>query len=217
MPVNKFNNTLTRHLQENFWLYAISILFISIGIVLGIRTVLSMGQLDKNDLLNYFSGFAEQLTGDNINNKNIFIQTMKNNVLVMFGLWLFGLTIIGIPFILFIDTIKGFTLGFTIAFFINGVGIKGIWLSLLSVCPQNIIYVPCIIISSVLAMHLSIMSLKSKVSNKSMRVSDRMNLGTYSFSFVIIVLLMFFGFFLESYLTPNLVRIVVASSGCVIL
>lgn len=216
MSVNKFNDALTRHLQENFWLYAVSILFICIGIVLGVRTVLLMGQLDKKDLLSYFSSFAEKFAGDSINHNSIFIETMKNNILIMFCLWLFGLTIIGVPFILLIDAIKGFTLGFTIAFFINGVGIKGMWLSLLSVCPQNMIYLPCIIISSVLAMHLSITALRSKFSYKGMR-NDFMNLGTYSFSFVLILLLMFVGFFLESYLTPNLVRIVVINSGCVIL
>ncbi|EPS49865.1 sporulation protein [Clostridium botulinum CFSAN002367] len=47
---NKFLGNINRHVQENFWLYIISLLCICTGIVLGIYSVKYMGSFEKGDL-----------------------------------------------------------------------------------------------------------------------------------------------------------------------
>jgi stage II sporulation protein M len=91
-------------------------------------------------------------------------------------------------------------------------GIKGMWVSLLGVLPQNIIYIPCIIFVSVLAMEFSLNILKDK-SNKNWASNVWIKITSYSFSFILITIIMAVGFTMESYLTPHILKVVIASIG----
>lgn len=212
MSENKMVNIINKHIQNNFWLYIISLLCICTGIVLGIYSVRYMGSFEKSDLLSYLKNFNSSIGSGNINYKSIFIETIKSNISVLAAVWFLGLTMIGIPVILIIDIIKGFTIGFTISFIINGMGIKGMWFSLLGVLPQNIIYIPCMIFASVLAMEFSLTILKDKT-NKQWVSNIWIRITSYSFSFILLLAVMFIGFCMEAYITPNMIKFVVASIG----
>jgi len=213
MMVNKkLLLNLRKHIEDNFWLYIIIVLCFCIGIIIGILTVNHMGNIDDNNLLSYLNNFTTSITKGTISYKTILIETIKNNFSLIIVIWFLGFTIIGIPLILFIDIIKGFTMGFTMTFMIKGLGIKGIGLSTLMVLPQNFIYIPCIIISSVIAMEFSLMLLKNKI-NRQWTSNIGSKMATYSFTFIFISSIMCLGFILESYLTPNIVRLLVQNIG----
>ncbi|MDP4177572.1 MAG: stage II sporulation protein M [Bacillota bacterium] len=207
MRTNKIINIFNKHFQDNFWLYMISLLCISIGIILGIYTVKYMGGLQKSDLISYLNSFTENTLKGKINSNAVLVETIKNNLPLLAAIWFLGLTIIGIPIILLFDIIKGFTVGFTISFFIKGLGSKGILVSLLGVLPQNIIYIPCLLISSVLAMEFSLSILRDKI-NKLWTQNIGVKIVSYSISFLLILLVMGVGFILEAYLTPGFMKLV---------
>lgn len=211
---NKFIDALNDHVQNNFWLYVISLLCICTGIVLGIYSVRYMGGFEKSDLVNYIKSFSSAIGSGNIDYKQIFIQTIKNNIPVLIIVWFLGLTMIGVPIILIIDILKGFTIGFTISFIINGMGIRGVWVSLLGVLPQNIIYIPCIIFISVLAMEFSLNMLKDK-GGKSWTSNIWLKITSYSVSFALVMIVMVVGFTMESYLTPQILKVVIAGLGSI--
>jgi stage II sporulation protein M len=212
MQINKVYGNIGKHFETNFWLYVVSLLCISTGIVLGIYTVKYMSVQQKTDLLSYFTSFTTAITSSEVNNKNVFIETIKNNIPMFLALWLLGLTIVGIPIILIIDVIKGFTLGFSSTFIIIGMGMKGFWMTLVGLIPQNIIYIPCFIIASVLGMELSLYKLKDKFNKGSKGFVNSQNI-TYSITFLIIILVMGIGFVYESYITPRAIKVVVSSIG----
>lgn len=213
---NKFLANINRHIQENFWLYIISLLCICTGIVLGIYSVKYMGTFEKGDLLSYMENFKNSISSNGVDSKSILFETIKNNITLIIGIWFLGLTMIGIPVILILDVIKGFTIGFTTSFIVNGLGIKGIWMSLLGVVPQNLIYVPCIIFASVLAMEFSIHILRDK-NNKGFQNGVWIKVTSYSFSFLFVTIIMFVGFLMESYITPNMIKLVVERMGVFLL
>lgn len=208
----KIPNLINEHVKNNFWLYVISLLCFCTGIVLGIYSVRYMGGFEKNDLLSYLNSFKSSLGSGSINYKAIFIETVKINIPIILAIWFLGLTIIGIPVILVIDVIKGFTIGFASSFIINEMAIKGIWFDLLAIVPQNIIYVPCIIFSSVLAMEFSLNMLKDK-SNSKWKTYMLFKLTTYSMAFLIVITVMCIGFVMEVYLTPNMMKLIVWNQG----
>jgi stage II sporulation protein M len=216
MRINRVSDSFGVHLQKNFWLYMISLLCLCTGIVLGIYTVKYMGDFEKTDLLNYFINFGDYISSTNVNNRFILFETVKNNIPVIFILWLLGLTVVGIPIVLIINIIKGFTIGFTITFAISGMGVKGIWISMIGVLPQNIVYIPCTIICSVLAMELSLSKIMDK-SHKTLSLHKSTGNINYSITFFIITLAMFLGFIIEAYLTPNLIRDIIIGIGSVII
>jgi len=199
---------LNSHFENNFWLYIISVFCIFLGIVLGIFTVKYMGPVEKEQLTTYLAGFTSSLNGKNIIYKDIFFQSLKNNLPIIIGIWFLGLTMIGTPLILIIDIIKGYTLGFTMSFIIKGVGVKGIWITLLGILPQNIIYIPCMMFASVSAMEFSIAFFKNNM-YKQWTSNIFRRIASYSLIFVGIFIVMCLGFLLESYVTPFFIKMLI--------
>jgi stage II sporulation protein M len=200
--------SLGNHIQENFWLYVISLLCVFTGIVIGIYSVKYMASYDRTDLVSYLNNFTQNISQSNFKYSSILVDVIKNNIPLIIAIWFLGLTMIGIPIILLIDVIKGFTVGFTLSFIISDFGTKGLGVAILGVIPQNLIYIPCLIISSVFSMEFSINLLKDKM-NKMHNNSIWVKLASYSFFFVAISIIMFIGFALETYLSPSLVKLII--------
>lgn len=204
---------LYEHIHRNLFLYVISLLFLCIGIVLGIYTVKYMGEIEKNTLVSYFLEFTKGIDLTKIDKKHIFLQAVKNNVPIIICIWFLGLSMLGIPIILIVDLIKGFTIGFTTSFVINGLGTKGVLVNILAIFPQNIIYIPCIVIASVTAMEFSLMLLKHN-EFKTLKSNSLIRLVPYSTIFLLLLGLMLIGFLLEGYISPNMLNFLVMAPGC---
>lgn len=197
------------HLQDNFWLYIISILCIFTGVVLGIYAVKYMGSFENENLISYLNSFTQNISQGNFKYKIMFTDILKNNFPIIIAIWFLGLTMIGIPIILIIDLIKGFTIGFTISFIIKAFGSKGIGIVLLGILPQNIIYIPCVIICSVIAMEFSLNIIKERL-NKQWTNSILMRIASYSLGFIAIFSVQCIGFVMEAFIIPNLVKLIMA-------
>lgn len=214
MSSNTLMGNINKHIQENFWLYIISILCVFTGIILGIYSVKYMGDFERNDLVNYLTNFIDPSNTSGISYKLIFLQSIKNNLPVIIFLWFLGLTIVGIPIIIIIDLLKGFTVGFTFSFMISGLGKNGIGIAILGVLPQNLIYIPCIIFASVVSMEFSIMLLKSKF-NKQWTSSLSSRIIYYSVIFIVLIVFLFIGIIIESYIAPHFVKNLINNLGAV--
>ena len=212
MSSNTLMSNINKHIQENFWLYIISILCVFTGIILGIYSVKYMGDFERNDLVNYLTNFIDTSNTNGISYKLIFLQSIKNNLPVIIFLWFLGLTIVGIPIIIIIDLLKGFTVGFTFSFMVSGLGKNGIGIAILGVLPQNLIYIPCIVFASVVSMEFSIMLLKNKF-NKQWTSSISSRIMYYSVIFIIIIIFLFIGIIIESYVTPYFVKNLINNLG----
>ena len=170
------------------------------------------GEVERNDLVNYLTNFIDPLNSSGISYKLIFFQSIKNNLPVIVLLWFLGLTIVGLPIIVIIDLLKGFTVGFTFSFMISGLGKSGIGIAILGVLPQNLIYIPCIIFASVISMEFSIMLLKNKF-NKQWTSSVSSRIIYYSVIFIIIIAFLFIGIIIESYIAPYFVKNLINNLG----
>jgi stage II sporulation protein M len=208
------NSSLSKHFHESMWLYVVSLLCLFTGIVLGIYTVKYMDDRLRQDVISYFLNFNENISSIEVNNTAVLLESLKSNLPMILILWVVGLTIIGIPIVLIVDIVKGFSFGFATYFAFYSMGYKGTWFVLLGVLPQNIIYIPCLIVASVLAMRLSLSKLKDRV-NKQINYNKNYFLE-YSTTFFIIVLVMILGFLYEAYVTPKAIQTVAAMAGSVI-
>lgn len=211
MTFRNMSDNFNKHFHENFGFYLISILFISTGIILGIYCVKYLSPEEKNAIIKYVAIVENSSTLSYIDNKLIFIQALKNNLPIVIGFWFLGLTIVGIPFILMIDILKGFSLGFTFSFFVQAIEKKGAMLSVLGVLPQNLIYIPCIILFSVISMELSLGLVKEKL-NRNYNNSGFTIMG-YTSIFIGIFIVMTMGFLIEVFLTPTLIELTLKGLG----
>ncbi|MBX4259119.1 stage II sporulation protein M [Clostridium estertheticum] len=212
MSSNTLVSNVNKHIQENYWLYIISILCVFTGIILGIYSVKYMGEFEHKDLVNYLVNFIDPSNTSGISYKLIFFQSIKNNLPVIIFLWFLGLTIVGLPIIVIIDLLKGFTVGFTFSFMISGLGKSGIGIAMLGVLPQNLIYIPCTIFASVISMEFSIMLLRNKF-NKQWTSSISSRIIYYSVIFIVIIVFLFIGIIIESYIAPYFVKNLINNLG----
>ncbi|ADL51782.1 stage II sporulation protein M [Clostridium cellulovorans] len=203
MGIKKFDAYINNHIKENKWLYLLSLLCICTGIVLGIYSVNYMDDILKKQLCAYISNFSS--ANDKISNMNVFVESLKNNIPFILLIWFTGLTIIGVPFILIIQLIKGFTLGFTFSFFVNAFRSKGILFSLFGILPQNLIFVGLMIFTSVVAMNFSLALLKEK---NAWRVNVIKKINKYTRNLIVILLLMCVGAFIESFVSSYLLKLI---------
>jgi stage II sporulation protein M len=179
------------------------------GIVLGIYAVKYMGEFEKGNLAAYLTSFSENISSGDFQYSSMLLDIIQNNLPIILAIWFLGLTMVGIPIILIIDVVKGFTIGFTLSFLIKSFGTQGIGIVLLGVLPQNLIYIPCVLFSSVIAMEFSLNILKDKMNNHWLN-SIWMRIASYSFVFIAIFITMCLGFVVETYITPNLVKLIMA-------
>jgi stage II sporulation protein M len=215
MKFETTRNLVCDHFQNNMWLYILSTLCLSTGIVFGVYAVKYMDATQKSTLITSLSNFIKSTSFSNVSYNQIMFESIKNNVPMLIVVWFLGMTMIGIPIILMLDIIKGFTMGFTVTFLINGMGYKGIWLSLLSVLPQNLVYIPCIVIASVISMKFSLTFLSNNA-KKHLTNNLLAKLLTYSMMFMIIISVMFIGVSFEAYVSPNVIKLIALSGGSVI-
>ncbi|RUS48103.1 stage II sporulation protein M [Cohnella sp. AR92] len=66
-------------------------------------------------------------------------------------IWMLGLSVIGLPFVMVLDFLKGVLLGFSVGLIVRELSWHGALLSLAAVAPQNLIVIPALIIASVSA------------------------------------------------------------------
>lgn len=207
---------LWKHIEDNLWLYLISILSMTIGIFIGIYSLKYLGQFPKSDLTSYLNSFTKSFDMGKISYSDIFYQCIKNNIPFIILIWFLGLTMIGIPLVLVLDAIKGFSIGFTISFIVNTLGSKGVVVVLLGLIPQNIIYIPCYLVGSTLAIEFSLMIIRDRINKKwSNNLWGRV--FSYSATFLVISLILMLGFLIEAYITPNLLKLIVMNPWSYIL
>lgn len=200
--ITKLNDTFR---DKKAYFFIVLIMF-CLGISFGLYTVKYMSELDKKDLTNYFSSFTNSIGNQPINYGNLLFEVIKKNILIIIPIFILGLTFFGAPVILILDLLKGFTLGYTFSFMITTFNGKGIGLALVSIIPQNLIYIPCFIAISVISLSMSTERFKGKffksVKNKYPVFDGGLN--------KLIVILIFFaiGIFVETYISPSLIKFV---------
>ena len=187
--------------------FFIVLIMFCLGLSFGLYTVKYMGPADKNDLINYFTSFANSLGNDQINYGSLLVEVVKKNVIIILPMFLIGLTFFGGPVILIIDLLKGFILGYTFSFMATVFQGKGFGLAMISIIPQNLIYIPCIIGLSIIGLSMSTESFKRRFFKK--------NKGDSLFSegivkkLAVIAVLFIAGILVETYISPMLIKFVV--------
>jgi len=203
-------NFLLTRLNDTFrdkkaYFFIVLIMF-CLGISFGLYTVKYMGASDKNDLTNYFFSFTNSIGNEPINYGTLLFEVIKKNILLIIPIFVLGLTFFGAPIILILDLLKGFTLGYTFSFMVTTFEGKGIGLALVSIIPQNLIYIPCFIALSVISLSMSTEKFKGRFFKRG-KNKDSLFDGVLN-KLIIIIILFSIGILVETYVSPSLIKIV---------
>lgn len=200
--MSRFNATLR---NSKGYFFIVLIMF-CLGISFGLYTVKYMGPSDKNDLMNYFSSFTNSIENESINYGSLLFEVVKKNMILILPVIILGLTFFGDPIILIIVLLKGFTLSYTFSFITTTFEGKGIGLAMAAIIPQNLIYIPCIILLSVISIGMSTEKFKERFFKSSKNKNTVSNGVLYKF--LMIILFFTLGMLIETYISPSLIKFV---------
>lgn len=151
---NKIFAIIKNDIVNNAKSYFIIIVIFVVGIFLGVMFINQVK--DKTEVEKYINTYIGETKL--VENGDYFTELkndVKNNSVLVFGLWFAGTTIIGIPIVLGIILFRGFCLGYTIASCIFVLGrIKGLTFICVALLLQNVIFIPAIMILGVSSLKL---------------------------------------------------------------
>lgn len=204
---DSLNDSIRRHFADNIWIYLIVIFLFIFGISLGALTVNNIDEVAKTDAKIYLEGFLELTSQNQLQSESILKQSIKFNLYFAMVLFFSGLVYVGIIIIPILVAFRGFCIGFSIAFLTGNVEDNGFLLSLGSVLPQNMIYIPVIIVMAVISFNYSMWALRSKYFKKS-GTSSRL-FTIYALSMLVLIILLVAGSIVEAYITSLIVKLIV--------
>ncbi|WP_283703735.1 stage II sporulation protein M [Clostridium perfringens] len=194
-------------LKENKITFLWVLLFFLVGIVLGSYTVYYMSDFNRVEITTYFNNFLEFLGGNSVAYTSILVDSIKSILPMVVIIVLLGYTAVGTPIILMMDLAKGYVIGFTFSLIVSMLGSKGVMLVLSGLMLQNLIFIPIIMLISVLAIRQSVTKLKMGVSRDRVKLDvSRAYLNFQGLLSLIIIS----GILIETYISPNLIRLVIS-------
>lgn len=135
LKMDKFKLSIKRNKKL---LVFLSVLGIT-GIVSGSIFNIMLNESDKTLISSYITNFFDNITNNTLDNISALKNAFFSEISYILIIWLLGISIIGIPIILFMYFSKFFILGFSISSIISNYGIKGCILSLGYIFPHKII------------------------------------------------------------------------------
>lgn len=136
--------------------YILIILIFIIGIFMGVMFINNCSENSEQYIINYISDFIIKFKEiDEIDIIDLVCNSIKKNILLAVIMWIAGTTIIGMPIVLLIIFLKGFSMGYAISAVTLSLGVlKGIIFNLILFFLQNIVLLPAIITMGVSSLKL---------------------------------------------------------------
>lgn len=192
---------------RNLWLI---LFFIILGISIGAFTEKMMSLSQKSELSIFLDRYFNIAYLNNLSKKEILTQSIVNNYKMLGIIFLSSVLVIGFPIIFAVLTYKGITIGFTVAFFMEKMQMKGLGIAISSILPQNIVFIPVLIIAALIGLGFSFEILFKKEGVH--RRGYFQVLSGYCIMFILLCCILFIGCLIETYIGSILMKKIIGMS-----
>jgi len=185
-------------------LYLVLGIVILIGIGTGLFYQFFIGKEMKTEIINQMNHFFTTIKDNTLNFSNTFTNSISSNGLSLLLIWILGVSMIGIPFILVHLFFKAFVLSFSFISIIANYHFKGLFLALTYVFPHQILNLVIWLLLSFYAIGFSIKLIKVLIFKKNINLKEHFKKYTKILlicSFMLIVSSLF-----ETFLCPWLLK-----------
>lgn len=204
--MNKKVDKLKKLIRVNQEIYIFLLGLFVIAVIAGAIYVVTLNKSDNSLVQETLSSFFSNVE----NNKLNYFAALKNSFFVNIGfiitIWLLGISVIGIPIILFLFFSKSFIIGFSITSIIAHYKLKGILISFFYIFPHQIINTFAFIFLIIYSIVLSITIIETIIKKKSMDFKPIIN--RYLNILLITSVLVIIGGLMEVFLSPILLKLV---------
>ncbi len=188
---------------HNLPVMMITIFFFLLGISAGVFMEGFLSPENKASIQSFLDTtlFISDLSG--IDLPNVFLSSLAVNLVLLFIIALAGFTVVGFPLALLILSYKGAALGFSSALFMETMGIKGIGMVMMTLIPQNLLFIPAFLCGAATSLSLSFSMLSGHYAKVGKNLFSNFSAG-YIYLFMIFSLLILGGCFIEAFICPFL-------------
>lgn len=145
MSLIKIRRGLFKHIQINFLLYFVLFLLLISGIIIGAFFVKELDSSKQQLVLKISNAYYRVGYYKYHSKVSVFRSSVIYNTIQVLGLWFLGLFNLGFLVIPIIIILRGFTIGFTVGYLVNGFGFKGFLISIFGIYTYNLLMIPAII------------------------------------------------------------------------
>jgi len=192
-------------LRQNWPVYMIVLVVFILGLSAGYFGVLNLQPEKAQELIRYLDNFLAQAGMIEVNTEKALGEVLYNDIVVMLTIYFLGLTIIGIPVVLGIIFARGFVLGFSVGFLALKKNIQGVVLACAAVLPQNVLFVPALLMGGVVSLSFALLLVRRFFNSKLL-------IGPGFFAYSALMLLVTScaagAGLIEVYLTPVLIKLI---------
>lgn len=194
---------LILEIKQNKLLLLLTILAIVFTII-GIFFPAILTEANKELIKNNIIKFINKIDNNEINYLSALFCSSWNNILVTFILWILGISLIGIPFIIIIYIFKCFLTGFSFTSILITYGVKGSITAMIYSIPNTLNSFGSLLLSYyALSFSITIYKCIFKRENKNWSTITKqyIKLGIFFLLYTIIISV------IESYIIPNILRL----------
>lgn len=205
---SRIKELILTHIRNYSKRYFFLLIAFIIGVSAGAFTVNGLSSLQNEELGNYFQGFLKLFDNQQVKSGELLQIAALENLKLVLALWILGVSIIGIPFIFVLISVRGFITGFCTGFIIKAMGINGVLFVLCSILPKEIIIIPCLIALGVNGVNFSLNIIRNRSARQLSKEGLKSTLFSYCFVTLFYSVFIFFGILIETYIVPVLMRLI---------
>lgn len=184
------------------------LMLVLIGVITGAFFIIILSTTDKSLVGEYLSNYINVIKTGKTDYISLLLNNALNSSLLAIAIWMLGISIIGIPIILFLFFCKAFTIGFSIGSFFFTYKWKGILFSIIYVFPHQVISIFALTILMIYALSVSLKMIESVFKKKTIDFKNIM--GKYSTVLGIVIILLFICALYETFAMPNIMKVIVS-------
>ncbi len=200
------SEVIKKHILDNLKEYTIVSALLVIGIILGVIFINNANNTQITQITNYLNNFSSSLKTDyEIDKTELIKMSVRDNAILVITMWFVGSTVIGLPIVFGIVVFRGFCIGYTISSAIITFGLgKGILFTICSLLFQSFIFIPALLALAVTGIKVY----KSIIKDKR-RENIKLEIIRHTLFSLIILFLLLISSLIETYVSPNLLRMVI--------
>jgi len=128
---------IIKKIQTNKLLFIILLISI-VSVIFGILYLSILSKDNKTLVVESMNSFFSSIKQGKINYSKALYRSLTNNLFLDVIIWIFGISILGIPVAIFVLIFKSFVTGFTFSTIIYNYGFPGIFIAIIYILPHII-------------------------------------------------------------------------------
>ena len=207
LKLKKVKNKVTDKLREQKKIYIFLIIVMVIGMLFGIIYAIILNKSDQAIVTTSLDSFFTSIKNNDIDYKSALINSLIGNISFVTFIFLLGISIIGIPLIIFSLAASSFIFGFSLSAIIYTYHFNGILKAITYLFPHQLITLLMSLFLGFYALYFGIKLFKYLF--RGVDINLRSSMKRYIQVYVTVLLIFIGCSFIEVFLSPALIKLVV--------